>query len=743
MVDNATSWPITIYGEALPGGAELRVAGLKIPTTRIDARHLTALLPPISLPPAEPRRTVDVALHTSTGRLLGTTTVIVVNNAHYPRANAMTLLPDGRAAVAITHADTLALTNSPPPHSPSDSAAPPPDSSRAPSAAPPTSESAGSPSGFGRVAVGDGPVDVAAWGGRLVSVHRFGVELFVDTAPAVEIGRFAERVLVRGDTAWISERWRDTVVEVDLAGRRVVRRLPAGVDPGALALAEASEQGGGTLLVGTGTGDVLAISLADGATKTHRPRPGIPIRGGATAPLSRWVMGGRAPTAIAFAESSGLAYVASAGPNIGPNPQRWEVSMNGGVTVLDPERGFTEHFSMLRGVPADLALDDARGLLYIADEAAGRIVVMTLDGNILGGALPEPKGAALLRPIDDFGVGRRNPVSLHTGPFRLGLRDGELAVLLRFTGEVARFDVTEAASGSLVETGRQRVVAAIEQTRRALGEVAYRTDVANTQMTCDTCHPRGRAEGVLFTKKDPMRIYRSPPVAGTDLSPPYFTPALMPTMRVVARRVLDRNRYHDATPLKSEVEALAEYARNLVAPPNPWRLARGGDLSDEAARGMAVFESRAECAECHPAPAFTTDTNPATRGRLFDVGTPMALPLRLRLQDRIAAPSGAGPLRRVGRVSAAHEWRRRNVGDARRHRRRDASGRSEPRAGTVRVGKTRGRSGVVPFGSRRVARLPALALRGAFRPISRPEWESIPVSGRKTGIAIESSVGNH
>jgi len=48
---------------------------------------------------------------------------------------------------------------------------------------------------------------------------------------------------------------------------------------------------------------------------------------------------------------------------------------------------------------------------------------------------------------------------------------------------------------------------------------------------------------------------------------------------------------------------------------------------------MHLFEGKALCSQCHPAPLFTTDQDVGTRGRYTKVGTPAALPSHLELQD--------------------------------------------------------------------------------------------------------------
>jgi hypothetical protein len=102
------------------------------------------------------------------------------------------------------------------------------------------------------------------------------------------------------------------------------------------------------------------------------------------------------------------------------------------------------------------------------------------------------------------------------------------------------------------------------------------------------------------------------------------------------------------------VDALTLYVSLLPTPPNPFRGEDGAPLETvvlpdgrrgSPARGQALFEGRGGCIACHPAPLFTTDQDPATRGRYLEVGTPNALPLRLEQQDLVpgfAPPSLVG-----------------------------------------------------------------------------------------------------
>jgi hypothetical protein len=148
---------------------------------------------------------------------------------------------------------------------------------------------------------------------------------------------------------------------------------------------------------------------------------------------------------------------------------------------------------------------------------------------------------------------------------------------------------------------------------------------------------------VLYTKTDPRRIYRVSSMRGVRDSAPYFTPARFPTMQIALHRVLDVVRRGTPKPLQSEVLAVSEYTDLLATRPSPFFEPDGampqrvGDGDPRA--GVTVFRTYA-CADCHPPPMFTVDQDEATRGKLFDVGTPEAILLRPELQtlDPIQRP---------------------------------------------------------------------------------------------------------
>jgi len=647
MISNETAYPVMIYGEGLREGMRLRLGDRVLDTRFVDARHLGAVIPAgWEIPPAQAIASLQATLEGADGAA----TLDVVNDAAF--RTPLDLEVGARAIyVSSRTTDELLVVE--------DGAV----------RAIPTCDG---PRSLAPYRDGDG----AEW---LVVACEHGGELrLVDTAdPArqrsIPVGAALQSAIVRGQVAWVTEQRTDTVVAVDLASSAIVDRIGSPVHPGPLAVL------GDRLLVGNVSSEDLTLArlpevgvrlarAGGDAPSTRRvaPDPSTPIVGGHTEKFAPFVMGGKRPRAVAASDRLGVFFVSSVGPNVGPNPDRMEVTMNGGVGVVDTEGVFLRHVALRQGLPEGLALDDERGLLFVADVSTGRIEILDAralarsdeaarDAFVAAVEIPPSADTPRLRPAGDFAVQGRATESLHSGPFALRLAKGgkELVVLARFSGAIQAVDVSDPKApkrGRRVELG-----GFLSQPARRLGEIAYHTDLGNSRMTCDACHPGGSTGGILFTKGTPMRIYRSPTMRAVRDSAPYFTPSMLPTLRNMARDVLGRNRFYNPRPNREEIAALGHYTETIVTPPNPWvdpdgglprRMALPGGGVGDAVAGIGVFEASG-CGSCHPAPQFTTDQDEATRGRLHHAGTPLALPLRPEMQDMDKDP-GWPPVSLVG-----------------------------------------------------------------------------------------------
>jgi DNA-binding beta-propeller fold protein YncE len=634
LLSNQTSQPIAVWGTGLEQGMKLLVSGaatLSLPLTVVDEGHAFGRLPAnLEVAGGFAEGTLNLQLTDAQGTVPPLT---LINDTHFPDLTALVLSPDGAWLFAASTPEDQVYA---------------------------LEVATGQVT---RLPTDDGPSALAVWTDAtkkswLVVAHRYSPTLRLlpiaggESTVLPALGN-ASALTVSGDLAYLAEQSRDTVFALNLAdGAKEQWRTPVGPNPDRLAVVNR------TLAVGCAqSGDVEWLEAASGKPLgATRPRPGSAIIGGRTQPFSKYVMNGSAARALAWSPKLSKLFVASIGPNIGPNPEKMEVSMNGGVAVLTAEPGaYLRHLGFGAGVTQALALDDRLGLLYAADISLG--LVRVLDAKKLSQsdagaakallqeiALPPPADFPLVRPAPDFAVNNRAGAALHSGPQALALSaDGKtLWVLNRFTGTLARLDVTGAARGKALWKQSLPLANVLEQPDRRAGEILYFADLGRSGMSCDACHAEGHTGGILFEKTEPMRVYRSPTVRGSRLTPPYFTPASTRSMSETAKVVGGRNRFHNPDPTASEIERIALFAALIPTLPNPFVGADGAptealDLPDghrgNPRAGWAVFEGKAGCAGCHPGPAFTTDQDPQTRGKYLDVGTPHLLPLREEMQN--------------------------------------------------------------------------------------------------------------
>jgi DNA-binding beta-propeller fold protein YncE len=635
VVSNQTAQPLALYGRNLRRGMKLRLGPPfqgTVPVTVVDDAHAYARLPADLTLPAETAQ-VTAVLSVEGQRGKSGVGLTVVNDAGFADWTQLVRAGDMLWAASAT-TDALARID------------------------PATGE-------VTRFPGGDGPSALATWtepdgASRLAVAHAWTRELWILDARSGAVLRtlgapsYATGLAVdpRRRLLLVAETVENTVRALSLDDGREVWRHEVLPDPRPLAIS------GDSVVVGSqGTGELESLSLDDGrGGEPIGPRPGTPIIGGHTEPHARDVMGGKAPRALLWSTRLGKLLVTSIGPNIGPNPQRMEVSMNGGVGVVDlGARRFERHLGFGSGITEGMALDEDQGRLYVADIGLGLVRAVDAGALVAGDGparnaelwrLPvaPPASFPLARDRGDYGVNGRAGVELHSGPRALALSasGAQLYVLDRFTATVA---VLEDVRTDHPRLARQiPLEASIGPRERRLGQVLYFADMGRSGMSCDSCHLEGHDEGILFEKTHPLRIYRSPTVRGTRETPPYFTPASTFSLAETARMVGDRNRYMNPTLTESEVRQLTLFSATVTNLPNPYRgpdgapltsIALPGGGSGRPLEGRRLFDGKADCIRCHPPPLFTSDQELSTRGHFIDVGTPRAFPLRKMNQETV------------------------------------------------------------------------------------------------------------
>lgn len=237
-------------------------------------------------------------------------------------------------------------------------------------------------------------------------------------------------------------------------------------------------------------------------------------------------------------------------------------------------------------VPEQLATLKVEGANTWARIAEDRSAVVELKDDLTAMWLAE-----LLRRVPAGGLG---PRGLAMSP------DGSrLYVANYFSGTVGQIDTT---AGKLVGTlclGEQS-----EPNAARRGEIYFHDANRCFQHwhSCATCHPDdGRVDGL------PWDFMRDGIGNGNDVislvythhTSPHNRRATRPTPRECMRTGVIGS--HLVVPEPADVDDILAYVISLEPEPNPM----APQLAEAAARGKSLFEGKAQCSGCHPAPYFT------------------------------------------------------------------------------------------------------------------------------------------
>ena len=228
------------------------------------------------------------------------------------------------------------------------------------------------------------------------------------------------------------------------------------------------------------------------------------------------------------------------------------------------------------------------------------------------------------------GLMRRTPVG-GKGPRGVALApDGKtLAVGVYFAGEVALTDPSNGRVTARIPLGKNPKPDEIR-----LGERHFHDGTMCFQhwLSCATCHPEeARVDGLNW---DLLNDGLGNPKNARSLllshkSPPVMSRAVRAKMEVAVAAGFRHIQFHQAT--DEEIEQTSTYLRWLKPEPSPHRKPDGA-LTDAAKRGKAIFDGKAGCAICHPAPMYTD-------GKLYDVGTLYDLDRTEKFQGKFDTPT--------------------------------------------------------------------------------------------------------
>jgi hypothetical protein len=357
------------------------------------------------------------------------------------------------------------------------------------------------------------------------------------------------------------------VAVVDVPGRKVVGRMPAGRRPRALDLTP----DGRVLVVGNMTqGSVTFYNTATRQVIGEAPTPAVNLRGVAIYPNGR--------VAYAVAQRAQNERPTETAIGIWSN-QSFHLVPNGGVNGA--ENIWLDFIGKDVSDPDSVVLDTRRNMAFV-----------TCSGGHSVTALPL-RGASDAKAIRNVGA---VPKGLALTP------DGkELWVCNSLGNDVAVIDPDTLAIVNRLSLGPTN-----RKDPHLRGKFLFDTAtiVNGGQFSCASCHPDGHTDGIAWKfvhVPDPLgkqtdRNVRSLRGEIGDTAPFRWSGHDKDLETFVTEELAGLMQGPKLDP--NDVAAMTGYVKSLRLYPNPYRAANGAP-TPEAERGKLLFEGKAGCIKCH------------------------------------------------------------------------------------------------------------------------------------------------
>ncbi|NOX55069.1 MAG: beta-propeller fold lactonase family protein [Planctomycetes bacterium] len=190
------------------------------------------------------------------------------------------------------------------------------------------------------------------------------------------------------------------------------------------------------------------------------------------------------------------------------------------------------------------------------------------------------------------------------GPKGLALTPDQKKLLVAnyYSGNVVVFDTDSYKQIGQISMGPQPKPDAARR-----GEILFHDATFAFQRwhSCASCHPnQGRVDGLRwdFLRDGIGNPKDTPSLVYMHKTEPLNRRATRKTAAECARTSVTAG--HLIVPTEQQVDDLLAYLVSLRPEPSP-HLTEDGQLTEAAKRGKALFEGKAHCAGCHPAPYFT------------------------------------------------------------------------------------------------------------------------------------------
>jgi YVTN family beta-propeller protein len=415
-----------------------------------------------------------------------------------------------------------------------------------------------------------------------------------------------------GKTAYVLNRFHNTVSSVDVGRMKVAATLPVLREPHAAVLGA----GGRLLFVANhlpacrATDDVVAASVSVIDTATFKLLKNVMLPNGSTG-----VRG------IGASPDGKTVYVTHTfGRYQLPTTQLERGWMNtAGLSVLSGETGDYVNTALLDDV--DLGAANPWGVAVSADGKsllvahAGTREISVIDREAFHARLEKAaqnekvtevtKTAADVPNDLSFLVTIRRRVKVGgDGPRGLAVTpDGRAFAACYFADALAEVRLADAAPKSALLPLGPEVDLSKDRVRR--GEMLWNDGAMCFQQwqSCASCHPDGRADGLNWDlvndgignpKQSRSMLY-------THRTSPVMITGIRASAEVAVLKGFTMIQFHEVT--EDRLDAVNAYLKTLEPVPSPY-LGADGKLTSSALRGKALFEGKADCARCHTPPYY-------------------------------------------------------------------------------------------------------------------------------------------
>jgi YVTN family beta-propeller protein len=275
--------------------------------------------------------------------------------------------------------------------------------------------------------------------------------------------------------------------------------------------------------------------------------------------------------------------------------------------------------------PHGLAISKDARRLFVSHRGLHKISVIDLSRlrNLIRALTPEKLKTAhinLAMLWRDGRTIRRKPAG-GFGPTGLTIcpSDQSLYVANYFSDSVA---VLDGVTGKLRKTISLGGPAKMDIVRR--GEFLFHdaTQCFQNWLSCVSCHPRTRADGVNWDLLNDgiTNPKNAKSLVGSWRTPPAMALGVRSSMEVAVEKGFRFIQF--IQPEDDVLKAVRAYLRDIKHIPSPYHRKPDGTLDASASRGKKIF-AKAGCSDCHPAPLYTDL-------RMYDVGTRNARNLKGR-----------------------------------------------------------------------------------------------------------------